>query len=166
MPIFSPTVTTMRFQPTIVPSPSAMASAALRQVSSGFLLLRNIDSPWSLDGGIHSQPSRVWKDAAKEDYWRAGGPGSSEPPQFLFTQPKVVSQFVAAASPGSGGAPPLRCRREPRCFAGKEKSDLADWGKRRSSPFEGCRGTLCGTLYRKEGPFAQSPNANTSRSKS
>ena len=47
-----------------------------------------------LDGGIHSRPSRVWKDAAKEDYWRAGGPGSSRRPQFLFTQPKVVSQFV------------------------------------------------------------------------
>jgi hypothetical protein len=31
LPIFSPTVTTMRFQPTMVPSPSAMATAIFTQ---------------------------------------------------------------------------------------------------------------------------------------
>ncbi len=32
LPIFSPTVMTMRFQPTIVPRPSAIATATLTQV--------------------------------------------------------------------------------------------------------------------------------------
>jgi hypothetical protein len=32
LPIFSPTVTTIRFHPTIVPSPSAMSIAALAQL--------------------------------------------------------------------------------------------------------------------------------------
>ena len=31
LPIFSPTVTTIRFHPTIVPSPSAIATAILTQ---------------------------------------------------------------------------------------------------------------------------------------
>ena len=35
--MFSPTVTTIRFQPTIVPSPSATATATLTQVGMNFV---------------------------------------------------------------------------------------------------------------------------------
>ncbi len=38
LPIFSPTVTTMRFQPIIVPNPSAMATAALTQVGMNLVM--------------------------------------------------------------------------------------------------------------------------------
>ena len=37
LPIFSPTVTTMRFQPTIVPRPSASATATLTQSGMNFV---------------------------------------------------------------------------------------------------------------------------------
>ena len=37
LPIFSPTVTTMRFQPTIVPRPSAIATATFTHVGMNFV---------------------------------------------------------------------------------------------------------------------------------
>jgi hypothetical protein len=43
MPIFAPTVTTIRFQPIIVPSPSAMATENLTQ--SGMYLVASSSSP-------------------------------------------------------------------------------------------------------------------------
>src|SRR5262249_54481375 len=39
LPIFSPTVMTMRFQPTMVPSPSAIATAILTQVGMNLVAL-------------------------------------------------------------------------------------------------------------------------------
>src|SRR5262249_18814224 len=39
LPIFSPTVTTIRFQPTIVPRPSAIATAIFTQVGMNFVAL-------------------------------------------------------------------------------------------------------------------------------
>ena len=42
-PIFSQTVTTMRFQPIIVPSPSAMATAALTHTGMYLVALSNMD---------------------------------------------------------------------------------------------------------------------------
>src|SRR5215468_8134790 len=39
LPIFSPTVTTMRFHPTMVPSPSAMATATLTQSGMNLVAL-------------------------------------------------------------------------------------------------------------------------------
>ena len=43
LPIFSPTVTTMRFQPIIVPKPKAMATATLTQAGMNLVTLSMLE---------------------------------------------------------------------------------------------------------------------------
>ena len=72
-----------------------------------------------LDGGVHSQPSRMRKDAAKEDYLRTIGIRLLRVPNGLVLQDpdglvRKVQEQIGAARPGESITPhPARYARHP-----------------------------------------------------
>ncbi len=94
LPIFSPTVTTMRFQPTMVPRPSAMATLTFTQV--GMKRVPFSSPPWKL--------------------FRTAASGLERPAVLLLPSSRVASPTRYMSLRRFGVAKAGTCLIEPYCF--------------------------------------------------
>ena len=79
-----------------------------RKLGRRFLLLRTYRLAIELDGGVHSQPSPIRKDAAKENYLRSLGIGllripnrlvSEDPGEFVRKVREAIGAMMAEVGP-------------------------------------------------------------------